>query len=55
MDTRSGDAYDRDYFDKWYRNPRYRVKTSRELARQATFVVSESSTTAMGDWQPGAR
>ena len=40
MDTRSGDAYDRDYFDKWYRNPRYRVKTSRELARQATFVVS---------------
>ena len=37
---RSSDTYDRDYFDKWYRNPRFRVKTPRELARQATFVVS---------------
>src|SRR4051812_12751920 len=37
---RSADTYDRDYFDKWYRNPRFRVKTPRELARQATFVVS---------------
>jgi SAM-dependent methyltransferase len=32
--------YDRRYFDKWYRNPRFRVKTAQELQRQATFVVS---------------
>ena len=32
--------YDQRYFDKWYRNPRYRVKTPQELARQAAFVVS---------------
>lgn len=32
--------YDQRYFDKWYRNPRYRVKTPPELARQAAFVVS---------------
>jgi SAM-dependent methyltransferase len=31
--------YDQRYFDKWYRNPRYRVKTSQELARQVAFVV----------------
>ena len=32
--------YDRRYFDKWYRNPRYRVKSPHELARQVAFVVS---------------
>ena len=32
-------AYDRRYFDKWYRNPRYRVKSAEELTRQASFVV----------------
>jgi SAM-dependent methyltransferase len=32
--------YDQRYFDKWYRNPRYRVKTPDELTRQATFVLS---------------
>ena len=31
--------YDQRYFDKWYRNPRYRVKTAHELARQVAFVV----------------
>lgn len=31
--------YDQRYFDKWYRNPRYRVKTPQELARQVAFVV----------------
>ena len=31
--------YDRQYFDKWYRNPRYRVKSAIELARQAAFVL----------------
>lgn len=38
--TQPADKYNRDYFDKWYRNPRFRVKTSRDLARQAAFVVS---------------
>ena len=32
-------AYDQRYFDKWYRNPRYRVKSPQELARQVGFVV----------------
>ena len=32
--------YDQQYFDKWYRNPRYRVKSSQELARQVALVVS---------------
>lgn len=31
--------YDQRYFDKWYRNPRYRVKSAQELARQVAFVV----------------
>src|SRR5688572_5246358 len=33
-------AYDRRYFDKWYRNPRFRVKSPDELARQVAFVVA---------------
>jgi len=37
--------YDQQYFDKWYRNPRYRVKTARELARQVAFVVSAAEHT----------
>ena len=32
--------YDQRYFDKWYRNPRYRVKSPPELARQVAFVLS---------------
>jgi SAM-dependent methyltransferase len=32
--------YDQRYFDKWYRNPRYRVKSPVELARQVALVVS---------------
>lgn len=31
--------YDRRYFDKWYRDPRYRVKSARELERQAAYVI----------------
>ena len=31
--------YDQRYFDKWYRHPRHRVKSSDELARQAAFVI----------------
>ena len=32
-------AYDKSYFDKWYRNPRHRVKSASELARQVSFVL----------------
>jgi len=32
--------YDQRYFDKWYRNPRYRVKSQQELARQVALVVT---------------
>jgi SAM-dependent methyltransferase len=32
-------TYDRHYFEKWYRNPRYRVKSPVELQRQVTFVL----------------
>ena len=31
--------YDKDYFEKWYRNPRHRVKSPVELARQVAFVL----------------
>ncbi|MEO7361654.1 MAG: class I SAM-dependent methyltransferase [Gemmatimonadaceae bacterium] len=33
------DTYNQAYFEKWYRNPRYRVKTAAELARQVAFVL----------------
>lgn len=33
------DAYDHAYFEKWYRNPRHRVKSAAELARQVAFVL----------------
>lgn len=42
MTARPGSAqgpYDRAYFEKWYRNPRHRVKSPVELARQVAFVV----------------
>ena len=32
--------YNQRYFDKWYRNPRYRVKSPQELARQVALVVT---------------
>lgn len=32
--------YSRAYFDKWYRDPRYRVKTARDLERQVRFVLA---------------
>jgi SAM-dependent methyltransferase len=31
--------YNRDYFDKWYRHPRHRVKTRRDMARQLAFIL----------------
>jgi len=33
------DTYNQAYFEKWYRNPRHRVKTAAELARQVAFVL----------------
>ena len=32
-------TYNAAYFEKWYRNPRHRVKSPAELARQAAFVL----------------
>ncbi|MES2522410.1 MAG: class I SAM-dependent methyltransferase [Gemmatimonadota bacterium] len=38
-DTGNGARYDQAYFDKWYRNPRTRVKSPAELRRQVEFVL----------------
>lgn len=40
--TRSADQkpYDRAYFDRWYRHPRTRVATPRELARRVHLALS---------------
>ncbi len=35
-----GRRYGRAYFDKWYRDPTYRVKSASELGRQVAFVVA---------------
>lgn len=32
--------YDRQYFDKWYRHPRHRVKTRQDMRRQLGFIVA---------------
>ena len=32
--------YDRRYFDKWYRHPRHRVKSRRDMHRQLGFIVA---------------
>ena len=37
--ARSG-VYDRAYFDKWYRDPRHRVRSPAELTRLVTFVLA---------------
>jgi SAM-dependent methyltransferase len=31
--------YDRKYFDKWYRHPRHRVKSRRDMRRQLGFII----------------
>ncbi len=31
--------YDADYFEKWYRDPKHRVRTPTEFARQVDFVL----------------
>lgn len=64
-DTGSGARYDRAYFDKWYRDPRTRVKSPAELLRQVEFVLHAAEWTlgrrvrtvldvgcGEGNWQP---
>ncbi len=36
---RGATYYDKAYFDKWYRHPRHRVKSSVDIARQLKFIV----------------
>ncbi len=63
--TGDGARYDEAYFDKWYRNPRTRVKGAAELRRQVAFVLHTAEWTlgrpvrtvldvgcGMGNWQP---
>ena len=40
--TSGSDAkrYDRAYFDRWYRDPRHRIESARELARRVTAVTA---------------
>ena len=33
-------TYDREYFDRWYRDPRVRVATDESVARKVHLVVS---------------
>ncbi|MGQ0765008.1 MAG: class I SAM-dependent DNA methyltransferase [Gemmatimonadota bacterium] len=40
MSIRELAHYDRAYFDKWYRNPRHRVKSPLDIRRQLSFIVS---------------
>ena len=60
--------YSRAYFDKWYRDPRFRVKTARDLERQVAFVLAAAdwilgrpARTVLdvgcgeGQWQPALR
>ena len=35
----ASDVYNQAYFEKWYRNPRHRVKSAAELMRQVAFVL----------------
>jgi len=35
-------VYDRDYFDKWYRNARHAVNTREELQRKVALAVAAS-------------
>ena len=45
--VRTSAHYDQAYFDKWYRNPRHRVKSATELQRQLLCVVH------MAEWVLG--
>ncbi len=38
--TRSAETFDRAYFDKWYRDPVHRVRTTVERTRQVAFALA---------------
>ena len=38
--ARGADTFDRAYFDKWYRDPLHRVRTTTERARQVALAVA---------------
>ena len=38
--VRTPEFYDKSYFDKWYRHPKHRVKSPRDIERQLRFIVS---------------
>ncbi|MEO7966820.1 MAG: methyltransferase [Gemmatimonadaceae bacterium] len=40
MSVRAPEFYDKKYFDKWYRHPKHRVKSSLDIERQLRFVVA---------------
>lgn len=40
MPVRPASHYDKSYFDKWYRHPRHRVKSAKDIERQLQFIVS---------------
>ena len=40
MPIRPATHYDQAYFDKWYRHPKHRVKSTLDIERQLRFVVS---------------
>jgi SAM-dependent methyltransferase len=40
MSVRNPEFYDKKYFDKWYRHPKHRVKSSLDIERQLRFVVA---------------
>ncbi|MDF1502759.1 class I SAM-dependent methyltransferase [Roseisolibacter sp. H3M3-2] len=61
-------AYDRAYFDRWYRSPRHRVRSPAEVARLVAFVLATAdhllgrpARTVLdvgageGNWQPVLR
>lgn len=37
---RPASYYDKNYFDKWYRHPRHRVKSRADIDRQLRFVIA---------------
>ncbi len=40
MQTMNAKEYDRAYFDRWYRDPRHRVRATGETARKVNMVVA---------------
>lgn len=38
--VRPAEYYSKEYFDKWYRHPRHRVKSKLDIERQLRFIIS---------------